>query len=257
MRADPLVERLRGAGCVFAEAEAAVLRSSVGAAGLEEAVERRVAGQPLEHVVGWADFAGVRVRVRTPVFVPRPGAEPLVALAVDEGRRRGGHAVVVDVGCGCGAIAVAVAAATPAATVLATESDPAAVACARDNDVAVYAGDWLDALPPRWLGRVDVAVAHLPYVPTGDLHQVARDYREAESVAALDGGADGLDPLRRVLTRLPRWLAPGGVLVTLVADAQVPAVRQVLAQAGRSGRPCDGVGAGTGSTFWRIWRAGG
>lgn len=229
-----------------------MLRSSVGAAGLEAAVARRAAGEPLEYVVGWADFAGVRVRVRAPVFVPRPGAEPLVALAVDETCRRGGDAVVVDVGCGCGAIAVAVAAATPAATVLATESDTAAIGCARDNGVRVHAGDWLDALPPPWHRRVDVAVAHLPYVPTGDLHQVARDYRETESVAALDGGTDGLDPLRRVLTQLPRWLAPGGVLLTLVADAQVPAVRQALAQAGRSGTTCEGAGEGTGSTFWRI-----
>lgn len=250
---DPLVLQLRSAGCVFAEAEAAVLRASMSATALDAAVMRRVAGEPLEHVVGWADFAGVRVRVRPPVFVPRPGAEPLVELAVNQVRRHSGRAVVVDVGCGSGAIAVAVAAAAPDATVLGTDADVDAVACAGDNGVAVHRGDWLDALPPTWQCRVDVVVAHLPYVPTSHLGQVARDYLEAESVTALDGGADGLDPLRQVLGQLSRWLAPGGVLLTLAADAQAGTVRRVLDEAGRSGHQCDDAGVGTGSTFWRIW----
>jgi release factor glutamine methyltransferase len=250
---DPLVSRLRSAGCVFAELEASELRAHVSPPDLEAAVRRRVAGEPLEYVVGWADFAGVRVRVRPPVFVPRPGAEPLVVLALSEVHRRDGRAVVVDVGCGSGAIAAAIGTAVPGVTLLGTDADVDAVRCARDNGVAVHLGDWLDALPTRWHRGVDVAVAHLPYVPTGALDQVARDYREAEAATALDGGVDGLDPLRAVLTQLDRWLAPAGVLLTLAADAQTPAVRTVLDEVGRAGRPWDGDGLGAGSTFWRIW----
>ena len=220
---------------------------------LEVSVARRLAGEPLEYVLGWAEFAGVRVRVRPPVFVPRAGAEPLVELAAVELVRRGGRGVVVDVGCGSGAIAAAVAAKAPRATVLGTDTDADAVTCARDNGIRAYRGNWLHALSSPWQGRVDVAVAHLPYVPTDALDQLARDYREAESVLALDGGADGLDPLRQVLAQLSRWLSPGGVLLTLTADAQTQAVRRVLSQAGRSGQVCDGPWAGSGSTLWRVW----
>ncbi len=246
---DRLVERLRAAGCVFAEDEAAALGTHVGAGDLEHAVAKRVAGEPLEYVLGWADFAGVRVPVRAPVFVPRPGAAELVPLSVAELRRRAGRGVVVDVGTGSGAIALAVAGRAPYATVLATDAHSDAVACARANGVAVHRGHWLDALPERWRGRVDVAVGHLPYVPTARLHEVARDYRQAEAPSALDGGGDGLDPLRQVLGQLSTWLSHDGVLLTLTADEQVSLVREVLDQAGRAGEP---VAAGRGSTFWRI-----
>lgn len=246
---DRVVARLRAAGCVWAEDEAAVLRAAVAPQDLDAAVARRCGGAPLEHVVGWADFAGVRVRVRPPVFVPRPGAEPLVALTLLELRERA-RAVVVDIGCGSGALGLAVAAAAPShTTVLATDIDPAAVACARDNGLNVHPGNWLDALPARWFGCVDVAVAHLPYVPSEAMSEVGRDYRDAEALVALDGGTDGLDPLREVLAQLARWLSPTGVLLTLFADRQSAGVRALLAAAGRAGRPCRSV---AGSTFWRI-----
>ncbi len=246
---DTVVERLRAAGCVRAEDEAAVLRAAFPPQAVEAAVARRCGGEPLEHVVGWADFGGVRVRVRRPVFVPRPGVEALVHLALSELRERD-RAVVVDVGCGSGALAVAVAAAAPShTTVLGTDIHPEAVACARDNGVSVHLGNWLDALPAGWLSRVDVAVAHLPYVPTGALSEIARDYRDAEAPVALDGGADGLDPLREVIPQLARWLSPTGVLLTLAADRQSAGVRSVLAAAGRTGEACVSV---AGSTFWRI-----
>jgi release factor glutamine methyltransferase len=246
---DPIVAKLRSAGCVRAEEEAAVLRAAFAPEDLEAALARRCGGEPLEHVVGWADFAGVRVRVRSPVFVPRPGAEPLVDLTLLELRERD-SAVVVDVGCGSGALGLAVrAAARSDITLLATDVDPAAVASAGDNGLPVHRGHWLDALPARWLGRVDVAVAHLPYVPTGALGEVARDYRDAEALVALDGGLDGLDPLRQVLPQLDRWLAPSGVLLTLASHRQSAGVQAVVAAAGRTGKPCIGVG---GSTFWRI-----
>ena len=246
---DPVVAQLRAAGCVWAEDEAAVLGAAFAPQDLPAAVARRCGGEPLEHVVGWADFAGVRVQVRPPVFVPRPGASPLVDLTLRELRGRD-SAVVVDVGCGTGALALAIAAAAPGGTtLLATDIDPTAVACARDNGLSVHRGNWLDALPARWLGCVDVAVAHLPYVPTGALGEVARDYRDGEALIALHGGADGLDPLREVLPQLAQWLSPTGVLLTLAADRQSTEVHTVLAGAGRTGGTCCSV---AGSTFWRI-----
>lgn len=226
---DPLVTRLRAAGCVWAEDEAAALRTAYpGTRDLEVAVLRREAGEPLEHVLGYADFCGHRVTVAPGVFVPRRRAEPLARLAVEVGRGRGG-AVAVDLGCGSGALAVTVARACPDARVLAVDVDPAAVACARANGEALgveaVEGDWLSALPDALRHRVDILVTYLPHVPSDRLPLLSRDLLRAEGARTVDGGADGLDPLRDVLDQLPDWLAPDGVLVTLVAAAQVePAV---------------------------------
>lgn len=231
---DALVARLRAAGSVFAEDEARALREGLGAEGLEQAVRRRVAGEPLEHVVGHADFAGVRVVVRPPVFVPRRRAEALVDVAARFLARP--DAVVVDLGCGSGAVAAALSHRCPSIRCHATDLDPDAVACARENAAgfgfAVHQGSWLSALPERLRGSVDLVVAHLPYVPTRDLPFVPRDYREAERSLALDGGEDGLDPLRGVLAELPGWLVPGGRLVTHVALVQVSTAGDLVARAG-------------------------
>src|SRR3954471_13115050 len=102
--ADAIVGRLRAAGCVFAEDEAAVLLASASdPAQLAAMVDQRVAGQPLEHVVGWDEFFGRRILVGPGVFVPRQRTELLVREAV---ARRG--RVVVDLACGCGAVGLAV-----------------------------------------------------------------------------------------------------------------------------------------------------
>lgn len=239
---DDVVSRLRAAGSVFAEDEARVLRESFDGAALERAVGRRVAGEPFEHVVGWADFAGVRVVVRPPVFVPRRRAEVLVDVAVAQLGRP--DAVVVDVGCGSGAVAAAMRSRCPHIRCHATDIDPDAVACARENGArfgfGVHQGSWLAALPANLRGAVDLVVGHLPYVPTSDLGLLPRDYREAEHPLALDGGADGLDPLRAVVAELAQWLGDGGALVTQVAGAQLAPAHAVVNAAGWRARTLDG-----------------
>jgi len=232
----PLVARLRAAGCVFAEEEAAQLRARfpVGA-DLESAVRRREQGTPLEHVLGFAVFAGVRVAVDPGVFVPRRRAEPLVDLSVTAARAAP-HPLVVDLGCGSGAIAAAVAARVADATVVAVDHDPAAAACARRNGAEhgfeVHTGDWFEGLPGVHRGRVDVAVAYLPHVPTAALGELSADYRAAEPLGTVCGGADGMDPLRAVLGQAPRWLRAGGVVVTMSAAGQEAGVRAVSAGRG-------------------------
>ena len=231
-----LVARLRAAGCVFAEQEAAQLRARFpDGSARENAVRRREQGTPLEHVLGYAVFAGIRVAVDPGVFIPRRRAEPLVELCVSAARPLP-SARVVDLGCGSGAIAAAVSARLPQGVVLAVDDDPVAVACARRNAVEhgfeVYAGDWFDGLPVTYQGRVDVAVAYLPHVPLAFLGGLASDYRAAEPLATVYGGADGLDPLRTVLTRAPRWLGADGVVVTMSAPAQEGDVRAVAAERG-------------------------
>ena len=211
MPPDPLVARLRAAGCVFAEDEARLLRAEAGSpAELDELAARRVDGAPLEALLGWAEFCGLRIAVEPGVFVPRQRTAFLVAQAV---RRAAPGAVVVDLCCGTGAIGAAVAAAVPDAEVHAADVDPVAVACARRNVPRVYQGDLYAALPKRLRGRVDLLVVNAPYVPTAAIATMPPEARDHEPRVALDGGADGLDVQRRVAADAPAWLRPGGALL--------------------------------------------
>lgn len=223
----PLVSTLRAAGCVFAEDEAALLLATVtDPAGLAGMVERRVSGLPLEHVLGWAEFCGLRIAVGPGVFVPRRRSELLVREAV--GLAVGESAVVVDLCCGSGALGVALAVALGRVELHAADVEPAAVRCARGNvgDLGrVYEGDLFEPLPGALRGRVGVLLANVPYVPTGDLGLLPAEARVHEPRVALDGGDDGLDLMRRVVAEAPEWLAPGGSLLVETSGRQAgPAV---------------------------------
>ncbi|MBG0814546.1 HemK family protein methyltransferase [Planomonospora sp. ID82291] len=255
-----VVARLRAAGCVFAEDEADLLADAARTpADLTAMVERRVAGLPLEHVLGWAEFCGLRTAVDPGVFVPRRRTEFLVHRAA---ALTCPGAVVVDLCCGSGALGAALASLTAAAEgaagrtpgdsqragrtpgdsprgpvegvpdgapagveLHAADIDPAAVACARRNLAAlggrVYRGDLYEPLPAALRGRVDVLLANVPYVPTGEITLLPPEARLYEARVALDGGADGLAVLRRVAAGAPRWLAPGGRLLFETSERQV------------------------------------
>lgn len=227
------VTALRAAGCVYAEDEAAVLvAAAADRAALDAMVRRRSGGEPLEMVVGYADFCGVRVRLRPGVFVPRMRSELLVRLGA-AAARAGPAAVVVDLCCGSGALGMAVAAQAPHSVLYAADRDPVAVACARDNlGTRVYQGDLFTALPTGLRGRVDVLLANVPYVATAHLALLPAEAREHEPRAALDGGPDGLDVFRRVAAGTPRWLAPGGIVLSEVTESQADAAGAALREAG-------------------------
>ncbi|MGM1061138.1 putative protein N(5)-glutamine methyltransferase [Saccharothrix sp. Mg75] len=231
-----VVARLRAAGCVFAEDEARLLvEAAADEAELRSLTERRVAGLPLEHVLGWAEFDGLRVAVDPGVFVPRRRTGHLVRLAVAAARP---GAVVLDLCCGSGAVAAAVARRLPGAEVHAADVDPAAVACARRNlpSGQVHLGDLYGALPGSLLGRVDVLVANAPYVPTDAVALMPPEARDHEPLVALDGGADGLDVQRRVVADARRWLAPGGTLVVETGRRQAPATAAAFTGVGLEAR---------------------
>ncbi|GIJ69774.1 putative protein N(5)-glutamine methyltransferase [Virgisporangium ochraceum] len=229
---DSIVSTLRAAGCVFAEDEASLLIEAAGPSpeGLAALIARRVAGEPLEHLVGWVDFCGLRVAVDPGVFVPR---QRTAFLARQAAQRAAAGAVVVDLCCGSGAVAAAVAHLVPGARVHAVDLDPAAVRCARRNlDGPVYEGDLVEPLPPDLRGRVDVLVANAPYVPSAEVGLMPPEARLHEPLAALDGGADGLDVLRRVIAAAPAWLAPGGSVLVETGDRQAPALAADVVAAG-------------------------
>jgi release factor glutamine methyltransferase len=230
-----LVATLRAAGCVFAEEEAAVLLgTTTEPVELAALVARRVAGEPLEQVVGWAEFGGVRVPVAPGVFVPRRRTRLLVDLglaAVPAPR------AVVDLCCGTGALAAAVAAAVPGPLDLhAADLDPAAVRCAARTLAPLgghaHRGDLYGALPGRLRGGVDLLLVNAPYVPTAAIGLMPPEAREHEPRMALDGGDDGLDLHRRVAAGAPDWLAPGGVLVLETSAEQAEGTAAAVRAAG-------------------------
>lgn len=216
-----IVRELRESGCVFAEDEADLLITwSETMDELHCRVARRVAGAPLEHVLGWADFYGLRIVVEPGVFVPRRRTEFLVhqALTVaDDGD------IIVDLCCGSGAVGEAVMANRDRCQLSAVDLDPAAVRCARRNIGSkgqVYAGDLYNPLPEHLQGRINVLVANAPYVPTQAIGMMPQDARFYEPAAALDGGGDGLDIQRRIVAGAPRWLAHGGYLFMETSRSQ-------------------------------------
>ncbi|MFF3577086.1 putative protein N(5)-glutamine methyltransferase [Streptomyces mirabilis] len=231
---DSVVAALRSAGCVFAEDEAELILSTARTPDEVTAmVDRRVSGLPLEHVLGWARFHGLRIVVEPGVFVPRRRTEFLVDQAVARAR---GATLVVDLCCGSGAVGAALAAALGGPELHAADIDPAAVRCARHNVAPfgghVHQGDLFEALPDALRGRVDVLTANVPYVPTREVGLLPPEARDHEPLVALDGGADGLDVLRRVTAEAPRWLAPGGCLLVETSERQAPAAVEAFARGG-------------------------
>jgi len=228
------VRRLRTAGCVFAEDEARLLIEAADTpAALDALVWRRVEGEPLEYIVGWVEFCGLRIAVDPGVFVPRQRTELLVQEAV---ARAAPGATVVDLACGCGALGLAVAHLLGAVTLYAVDIEPGAVACAARNLTPIggyaYLGDLFAPLPVELRGHVDLLVANVPYVPSHAVGLMPPEARLHEPLVALDGGGDGLDVFRRVAAGAVEWLAPGGHVLMETGDDQVGTALGVLATAG-------------------------
>lgn len=225
--------RLRACGSVFAEEEARVLAdSATSPAELARMVSARERGRPLEHVVGWVEFAGLRVAVDDGVFVPRRRSELLVHLAAEDLRAPD---PVVELCCGAGAIAAALVARRPGLEPYAVDLDPAATALARRNLPAaatVLTGDLDAPLPAVLRGRVVVLVANAPYVPTAELAMMPPEARDHEPRMALDGGTDGLDLHRRITGTARHWLAPGGRLLLEAGARQAATTAGLMAGAG-------------------------
>jgi release factor glutamine methyltransferase len=163
------------------------------------------------------------------VYVPRPQTGALARRAASLLPE---HGVAADLCTGSGAIAVVLSDAVPSARVVATELDPAAVACARTNGVEVFEGSLDEPLPAELRGAVDVLTAVVPYVPTDAIRLLPRDVQAFEPRAALDGGPDGLHLLRDVARRSAGWLRPRGWLLLEVGGDQAVALDPTLREVG-------------------------
>ncbi|MDQ0199224.1 putative protein N(5)-glutamine methyltransferase [Neobacillus ginsengisoli] len=229
-----IVTTLRAAGCVFAEDETRLIISAAKTpAELADMVDRRTAGLPLEHIIGWAEFCGIRIEVDARVFVPRRRTEFLVRQAASLAMP---GAVVVDLCCGTGAVGSVLAEILEDIELYAVDIDPAAVRCARRNITSigshVYEGDLYKPLPATLQGRVDILVANAPYVPTEVIGLLPSEARIHEARVALDGGTDGLDIQRLVAAEALLWLAPGGHLLVETSERQAKQTVEIFTQNG-------------------------
>jgi release factor glutamine methyltransferase len=229
-----IIERLRSEGCIFAEEETKLLITEAGSIeDLRKMVEIRASGLPLEYVLGYTKFCGLRIEVERGVFIPRRRTEFLVQQAKALTHP---YDIVVDLCCGSGAVGAAVATDLNQILLHSVDIDPVAVKCASRNITniggRVYEGDLYDALP-HWLrGRVNVIVANVPYVPTDAIKLLPQEARLYEPGVALDGGKDGLDFQRRVAEEALHWLTQGGHLLVETSELQATQTFEIFAKAG-------------------------
>ncbi len=199
-------------------------------------LDRRLQGEPIQYIVGEAEFFGLPFKVTPDVLIPRPETEHLVEKAIELARLRSAPRIV-DVCTGSGAIAVALARALPAATITATDVSKAALTIARENAqrngveprIRFLEGDLLAPLTGE---RFDLVVANPPYVPTIERESMSVEVRDHEPPLALFAGADGLDIYRRVISAAPSVLVPGGFIALEIGYGQARAVEELLAAAG-------------------------
>lgn len=193
----------------------------------------RASGLPLEYVLGFTKFCGIRIDVEQGVFVPRRRTELLVQQAKGVTRL---HDVIVDLCCGSGAVGATLATHFKKLSLHSVDLDPIAVRSASQNTAklggCVYQGNLYDALPPSLRGQVNIIVANAPYVPTDSLKLLPREARLYEPKVALDGGKDGLDLQRKVAEEAIHWLVPGGHLLVETSKMQVDQTFKIFMKSG-------------------------
>ncbi len=207
---------------------------------LERLLQLRLKRWPLAYLTGHREFYGLELRVNRAVLIPRPETELLVDAAREQAarlaqRRGSSRLAIADVGTGSGAVAIALAKHLPDATIYATDASELALRVAAFNcrrhgvtwQVHLVHGDLLEPLP----GPVDLIVANLPYVATGEFPSLMPEVRDYEPRMALDGGPDGLDVVRRLLAQAPGRLNPDGSVVLEIGAAQGAAARELAQDA--------------------------
>ncbi|PRX42043.1 release factor glutamine methyltransferase [Planifilum fimeticola] len=204
---------------------------------LQEWLNRRANGEPIQYILREQEFYGRSFRVSPAVLIPRPETEILAENVMREADRIGGDRPlsVCDVGTGSGALAVTLAAERPRWSVWATDISPAALEVARDNArrngvegrIRFVRGEWLNPLRHRGV-RVDVVVSNPPYIPSKEIAALQRQVRDFEPRLSLDGGEDGLDAYRRIIEQIPDVLRLPGLVAFEVGAGQSRRVAEML-----------------------------
>jgi release factor glutamine methyltransferase len=221
---------------LIVEAERPLAEAELGR--YRELIKRRRNGEPIAYILGRREFFALPLRVDRRVLIPRPDTEVLVETALSGTRARHLYGRMLDLCTGSGCVAIAFAKERPTWRVTAVDVSPDAAALARENalragvvhNLAVLEGDLFAPLPEA--AEFELVTANPPYIPSGDIAGLEVDVRDFEPHLALDGGADGLSIIRRLLEQAPRYLVPGGLIALEVGFDQAPAVAALFEAAG-------------------------
>jgi len=211
-------------------------------------IERRGRGEPLQYLLGYREFWSIPIRVDPRALIPRPETEHLVEQALEllAIRPEAGSRLVLDLGTGSGAVAVAVARERADAVVVATDISLDALRLARENAVRAQVGDRIGFLQgdlfeafrsPEDAGPFDLILSNPPYVARGEIDRLSTEVKDHEPRQALDGGEDGLDFYRRIVSKAPLFLKEGGWLLLEVGEGQSEHVSSLIAGGGAFERP--------------------
>jgi len=203
---------------------------------MRDLVKRRAAREPVAYLVGFREFFGIDFALTSDTLIPRPDTETLIVELLDLARQLTAPPAILDLGTGCGCIAITIATQLASAHVSAVDICPAALEVARSNAethnvadrIAFSAGDLYGPIPPD--RKFQFIASNPPYVTTAELDQLAPDIRDHEPRTALDGGADGLDVIRRLVAEAPGHLAPGGSLLCEISPEQADGVGRLVTE---------------------------
>ncbi|MFZ4584626.1 MAG: peptide chain release factor N(5)-glutamine methyltransferase [Acidimicrobiia bacterium] len=249
-----LVEEVSGLDAAELVAEEGETATNRGALALEKLLARRMAGEPIQYVLGHWSFRGLDLSVDPRVLIPRPETEVVVEYAIAEAVRLGAtrrasnawaggetHRRIADLGTGSGAIAFALAAELSDVEVFAVDASADACAVARANlagignpgvRVRILEGSWFDALPAELRGEFSVIVSNPPYLADRELDEIEPSVRDFEPASALASGPTGLEDFETIIRGAPRWLTAAGALVLEIAPHQVDPLRALALGAG-------------------------
>lgn len=210
-----------------------------------EMVDRRLKGEPVAYITGDWEFYGIPISVTKDVLIPRIDTEVLVDTAITALKGRKMDARVLDLCTGSGCIGCAIAKELPAAHVVLADKSRAALGVAKQNvlrnkltpRVTCVEIDALSA-PPMMLGSFDLLVCNPPYIPTAELDGLDESVKNYEPVLALDGGEDGLDFYRAILTKWRNVVRIGGLIIFEVGIGQAEAVVKLMRLAGLNNIGC-------------------
>ncbi len=244
-----MLEEVSGLDAAEQVTEASAPATVRAANALSELLDRRLAGEPLQYVLGSWSFCGIDLLVDRRVLIPRPETEVVAQIAIAEAARLGERVgstdawagaiteyAVADLGTGSGALALALAFALPEAEVWATDVDPDALAIARANvagsgtpsaRVRLAEGSWFAALPDGLRGRLRVVVANPPYLAADELSTLPPEVADWEPVGALVSGRTGLEAFEAILAAASEWLDPTGTIVLELAPHQAEPVAEI------------------------------
>ncbi|MDW6026347.1 peptide chain release factor N(5)-glutamine methyltransferase [Mesorhizobium sp. BAC0120] len=208
-------------------------------ANIDDAVNRRLAGEPVHRIFGWREFYGLRLKLSPDTLEPRPDTETLVDAVlpfVRETVRREGHCRVLDLGTGTGAIGLAIAAQVPEVIVTATDISAGSLATATGNAARLglaarfipRVSDWFSAVD----GKFHAIVSNPPYIEAGAIAGLQLEVRLHDPVRALDGGADGLDAYRAIAAGAPEHLDENAIIAVEVGEGQGRDVALIFSEAG-------------------------